>query len=167
MNTYPALTNIRTQLSHMFFTLRTNALRDSLWARLTGKTTRLTVFPCEEPERHLDRKYIGIREIPIGQIVGTTSRQDDFDHKFRPLNKRLRTPWVNVYLTLARDGWLPILVHKVGNAYFVGDGHLRLSIAQALGITAIDARVWDYPTNHLGQQEYPIELCLEKSSIEV
>jgi hypothetical protein len=52
---------------------------------------------------------------------------------------------VNVYINLEREGWPPILVHKVGENYYVEDGHHRVSIAQAMGMTFIQARVWEYP----------------------
>lgn len=143
MNIYPSFNGLRTQLSHKFFTLRTDALRDSLWAKLTGRTTQLAGFP-DESEKSLDRIFIGTEYIPTEQIIGTMNRQRDFDHRFRPLNRDLRDRWVNVYLTLERDGWSPILVHKFGDHYYVEDGHYRVSIAQMLGIMFIRARVWEY-----------------------
>jgi ParB-like chromosome segregation protein Spo0J len=38
----------------------------------------------------------------------------------------------------------PVDLIKVDNAYFVVDGHHRLSVAQALGQTEITANVIDY-----------------------
>ena len=167
MNTYPALTNLRSHLSHTFFTLRTNALRDSRWAKLTGKNTKLAIFPEEAAQKSPIRKFIGTAVIPIEQIVGTTHRYSDFDHKFRPLNRHLRDRWVNVYLTLERDGWSPIVVHKVGDYFYVEDGHHRVSIAQELGLTFIEAEVWEHPANNGESQECQPEPCPERSSVEV
>ena len=145
MNIYPSFTDIRSHLSHEFFSLRTNARRDALWAKLLGRTTNLATFPEEAPEKSPNRKFLGLQEIPVQEIIGTISRQNDFDHQFRPLNKYLRERWVNAYLTLERDGCSPILVHKVGESYYVEDGHHRVSIAQALGMMFIPAKVWEYP----------------------
>jgi hypothetical protein len=147
MNIYPYSTDIRSHLSHKFFTLRTSARRDSLWAKLTGRNAKLAIFPEETPEKSPNRKFLGVQEIAINEIIGTVSRQNDFDHQFRPLNKHLRERWVNVYITLERDGWSPVLVHKVGGLYYVEDGHHRVSIAQALGIAFIQATVWEYPSH--------------------
>jgi len=163
MNIYPYFTDIRSHLSHKFFTLRTSARRDSLWAKLIGKNTKLIIFPEEAPEKSPNRKFIGVQEIAIHEIIGTVSRQNDFDHQFRPLNKHLRERWVNVYLTLERDGWLPILVHKVGDHYYVEDGHHRVSIAQALGIAFIQAKVWDYPNSSKQTEKSEDVECAEKS----
>ncbi len=167
MNIYPYFTDIRSHLSHKFFTLRTSARRDSLWAKLMGKNTKLAIFPEEAPEKSPNRKFMGAQEIAIHEIIGTVSRQNDFDHQFRPLNKHLRERWVNVYLTLERDGWLPILVHKVGGHYYVEDGHHRVSIAQALGITFIQANVWEYLCLTKETKKCQPEPCLERSSAKV
>jgi hypothetical protein len=145
MNLYPSFTNMRGYLSHQFFTLRTNARREAFWARLTGRSTKLALFPEEAPEKSPNRRFLGVEDIPLPQIIGTINRETDFDHRFRPLNKSLRERWVNAYLTLQREGWAPIVVHKVGESYYVEDGHHRVSVAQMLGQTSIQARVWEYP----------------------
>jgi hypothetical protein len=164
MNMYPVPTNIRSYLYHRFFTLRTNARRDFLWAKLTGKNTELELFPEEAPEKSPNRNFIGTEEIPVEEIVGTMNRHSDFDNKFRPLNKHLLERWVNVYLSLERNGWPPILVHKVGDRYYVEDGHHRVSIAQALGMTFIPAKVWEYPCHKKEAQPCP-EPCPEIYSV--
>jgi hypothetical protein len=164
MNMSPTFTNIRSHLSHKFFTLRTDARRDALWAKLMGKGTTLAIFPEEAPEKSPNRKFIGMQDIPVERIVGTISRQGDFDHKFRPLNKHLCERWVNTYLALERDGWSPILVHKVGGRYYVEDGHHRVSIAQALGLTFIPAKVWEYPCLAKELKQCQPEPCPERIS---
>jgi hypothetical protein len=167
MNIQPSFTNIRSHLSHKFFTLRTDARRDAIWAKLMGQKTNLANFPEEAPEKSPNRKYLGIEDIPVEKIVGTINRQSDFDHKFRPLNKHLRDRWVNVHLALERGEWPPILVHKVGNQYYVEDGHHRVSIAQALGITFIQANVWEYPCLAKEPKTCQPEPCPERSSVKV
>ena len=104
MNISPPLTNIRSFMSYKFSTLRMDALRDSLWAKLIGRNTKLAIFPEEAPQKGPNRKFIGMEDIPVEQIIGTLGRQNDFDRKFRPLKSYLRDRWVNVYLTLERDG---------------------------------------------------------------
>lgn len=167
MNIYPSFTDLRSHLSHKFFTLRADARRQSLWARLMGKNTKLSIFPEEAPEKSPNRRFVGMAEIPVEQIVGTISRHNDFDHKFRPLNKHLRERWVNVYLTLERDGWSPILVHKVGETYYVEDGHHRVSIAQTLRLTYIPAKVWEYPCLAKEPGKCRPEPCPERGLVKV
>ena len=52
---------------------------------------------------------------------------------------------MNVYLSLEGRIWDPIVVHKVGEQYYVEDGHHRVSVARSLGRTFIEAKVWEYP----------------------
>ena len=166
MNIYPSFTTIRSHLSHEFIALCSRARRASLWAKLTGKDTKLAVFPEEAPEKSPNRRFLGVREIPLQEITGTVNRQHDFDHQFRPLNRSLRDRWVNVYLTLQSNGWDPILVHKVGETYYVEDGHHRVSVAQKLGMTCIPARIWEYPCQiTLQDQGVPVP-CLEVSVVQ-
>ena len=167
MNIYPSFTNIRAHLAHKFFTLRTNARREALWAKLTGRSTRLASFPEECPEKSPNRKFLGTTDIRVEQIVGTINRHADFDNKFRPINKHLLERWINIHLMLEREGWTPILVHQVGEMYYVEDGHHRVSVAQALGLTFIQAKVWDYPVTRKASQSCEAEPCPEVNSARV
>lgn len=161
MNMYPSFSDIRNHLYHKFFRLRTNARRDLLWARLLGRNTELATFPEDAPEKSPNRKFIGTEDILVEKIVGTLNRQSDFDHKFRPLNEHLLERWVNIYFTLEREGWSPILVHKVGENYYVEDGHHRVSVAHALDMAFIPAKIWDYPCQQKEPKKCHPEPCPE------
>src|SRR6266536_2951715 len=97
---YPTLINMRSFVSNQFFNLQTIARRESLWAKLMGKDNKLAILPEQAPEKSPNRRFAGLQEIPVEQIVGTLNRQSDFDQEFRPLNVNLRDRWVNVYLAL-------------------------------------------------------------------
>jgi hypothetical protein len=167
MNTYPPLTNIRSSLADQFSALRTRALRASLWAKLTGRNTSLAIFPDQAPRKSPNRKLIGVKDIPIAQIVGTLNRQSDFDHQFRPIKAYLRDRWVNVYLALENGGWPPVVVHKVGEQYYVEDGHHRVSVARALGSAFIQAKIWEYPVQSLQAANCQTAPCPKGSSAHV
>jgi hypothetical protein len=145
MNMSLPLTSIRSYVANEFYALRTRALRDTLWAKLTGRNTTLARFPEGVFQTGPNRKSIGIKDIPVKEIIGTLYRHSDFDHQFRPLKKNLRDRWVNIYLLHDKEGWPPILVHKVGENYYIEDGHHRVSVARALGIAFMEAKVWEYP----------------------
>jgi hypothetical protein len=98
-------------------------------------------------------------EIPLEQIVGTLNRANDFDDQFRPLKPSLKDRWVNTYLALEKEGWAPILVHKVGDRYFVEDGHHRVSVARHLGMRSLEARIWDYSVPVKSSKEYRAVPC--------
>jgi hypothetical protein len=154
MNMSFHLTNIRSYVANEFSTLRSRAVRDTLWARLIGRNKNLARFPEGTFQKGPSRKFIGEQDIPVTEIIGTLYRHSDFDSRFRPLRKNLRERWINIYLLQEREGWPPILVHKVGNHYYVEDGHHRVSVARAMGIAFIQARVWEYPVSNK-----PVNIC--------
>ena len=145
MNINPSFTNPYSAASYKFSALRMRALRDSLLAKISGRNSKLASFP-EHAQRDLpNRKLIGVKDIHIDQIIGTLNRESDFDNKFRPLGKHLLDRWVNISAYLNPDGWEPILVHKIGEQYYVEDGHHRVSVARSIGMFFIQAKVWEYP----------------------
>jgi hypothetical protein len=143
---HPIFTSLRSFVAYEFSKLRMRALQDSFWAQLFGRNTELPTFPKRVQQERPNRKLIGVKDIPVENIVGTFGRQSDFDHKFRPRGKHLNDRWVNAYLSLERDGWSPIIAHKVGEDYYVEDGHHRVSVAHSLGMASIEAKIWEYST---------------------
>lgn len=142
---YPSVINLRSYVSEQFFSLRSRALRDSLWGRLIRKCTKLAIFPEQAPRKSPNRQFLGTQDILVEEVTGTLNRQDDFDYKFRPLKKYLVDRWVSVYLALEKSELPPIIVHRVGEHYYVEDGHHRVSVARSQGMAYIRAQVWDYP----------------------
>ena len=146
MNMYPAVTNLRSHISYKFSALRTRALRDMFWKKLTGRNSSLAAFPTEVRHNNPNKKLRGVKEIRIDQIIGTLNRSNDFDHEFRPLKKHLLNRWVTAFMSLDHDEWSPILVHKLGEQYYIEDGHHRVSVARSVGMVFIEAKIWEYST---------------------
>jgi len=93
----------------------------------------------------------GEREIPLSAVVGSAAagtKAADFDVNFLPVNKRLRDRWTAVYraMTEGAGDLPPIDVYRVGDSYYVIDGHHRVSVAGALGRDTIKARVTEVKT---------------------
>jgi len=169
MNIYPSSTTLRSFLAYKFSTLRMNALRDSFWATLTKSKSMLEVFPgkVERFRFAASRKLIGVKNIHVADIVGTLNRDTDFDSQFRPLKKHTLNRWINAYILHDQDGWSPILVHKVGERYFVEDGHHRVSVARTIGMDFIEAKVWEYTAQSKHTDTCQPAKCTEKSSAKV
>ncbi len=163
MNLYPTFTCIRYFATDEFSNLRLQALRHDLWARLTGKSNRLSVFPGLAEVGMANKIFAGCIEIPLEKITGTFDRNQDFDRQFRPLKKHLIERWVNVYLS--RENWPPIVVHKVGESYYVEDGHHRVSVARALGMAYLTASVWEYPSKATAPETCPSPAQAGKRSL--
>ena len=87
------------------------------------------------------RSEIGTREIPVAQVIGSAGRAHEFDGCFRPRSKRLRDVLIQIKAARPDAADLPILVYQVDHAYFVVDGHKRMSLAIEEGRQEIDAQV--------------------------
>jgi hypothetical protein len=89
-----------------------------------------------------NKHFIGVCTIAVKSIHGTIERDGDFDYNFFPLRRSDEFRWRNVASAMLRGIDLPpIEVIKIGEHFFVNDGHHRISVARALGITYIDALV--------------------------
>jgi len=118
----------------------TRARRRSQLGALRGGRDLLPVFDGARSASGLG----GIRTIPIDAIGGTVepSRSQQFDARFRPVRRALRTRWERVWIAEERGIPLPpISVVPVGELYAVRDGHHRVSVARARGAIAIDATI--------------------------
>jgi hypothetical protein len=91
---------------------------------------------------------LGVQTIPVGAVVGTVDRRpDSFDRSFRPRSPALRQRWERIAAARRRgEPMPPIDVFRVGEIYFVRDGHHRVSVARAFGDTTIEARVREVHT---------------------
>jgi hypothetical protein len=91
------------------------------------------------------RRAVGVRTIPLASIAGTAepTKGRVFDSSFQPASSSRRR-WERLWVA-ARHGTTlpPISVFRLGDQHFVDDGHHRVSVAHALGMTAIDAEVTD------------------------
>jgi hypothetical protein len=86
--------------------------------------------------------YAGIKVVPISAIIGSEGRTADFDMDFHPRSEAAKERWVNMAIAhLSRLPLPPIQLIQAGDAYFVRDGHHRISVARAFGQIAMDAEV--------------------------
>jgi hypothetical protein len=131
---------------HLFNTARWRSTVERAKSALRRQAWRLFDLDVITPSQVRGRRYAGIQSVAISQICGSMGRTGDFDHSFHPLDDRLRSRWVSV--AMARSQYVPlpaVSLVQVGACYFVEDGHHRISVARALGESAIDAEVtvWD------------------------
>lgn len=131
------------EIKEAFIKARRQADLADLVARLRGRDNDLLNYdevrralrgaPSSSPELQL---------VPVTAIVGTVGRQADFTRAFLPRNDGSQERWATVYQRMLDPGGLPpIQLFRIGDAYFVQDGHHRVSIARQLGMTDIDAYV--------------------------
>ena len=87
----------------------------------------------------------GQATIAVADIVGTAERAADFDGCFRPRDRALAHRIDQVGRNeAAMDEAIDVI--RVDRAYFVVDGHKRVSISKSQGREFIDARISHAPT---------------------
>ena len=118
-------------------------LWDKIWGALRRQDDHLLDFNKISPWLR-QKLYRGMQDIPVEAIVGSVNRAQDFNRNFRPLRDTSSRRWVEMHVLANEQGWPPIEVYKVGNLYFVEDGHHRVSVARYLKHHVIEAVVWDY-----------------------
>src|SRR5918997_1332548 len=102
------------------------------------------LLELEEVERRLKpfgRRYLGVREVPLDTLVGTDSRASSFTRDFRPLHAFSRDRLRSLADAFPDGTFPPIVTVKLGETYFVIDGHHRAALARRGGAEMIDADV--------------------------
>lgn len=85
---------------------------------------------------------LGLRQVPVDQIVGSVGRFRDFDRAFLPVQTHTRDRWVSIDKAHYADVILPpVDLYKIGDLYFVKDGNHRISVARERGQQFVDAFV--------------------------
>jgi hypothetical protein len=83
----------------------------------------------------------------VDQIAGSLNRYHEFDRVFLPASEKLADRWQSVNRAFYQDVSLPpVVLYKVGDVYFVVDGHHRVSVARRQGQIDIDAEVRECAT---------------------
>jgi hypothetical protein len=141
----------RVDAQHDFLRARRQATLSRLAARLRGEPDDVRVIlPYEEVIDALgfvSERPAGAAVVQLDAIVGTVDRQREFDRRFRPTSGRVRSRWEHIAAAMRRGEALPpVDLLRIGEIYFVRDGHHRVSVARALGLTDIDAYVTDVVT---------------------
>ncbi|NOX35092.1 MAG: hypothetical protein GXP56_15420 [Deltaproteobacteria bacterium] len=106
------------------------------------------LLPFDEVKEKLELWYgkdLGIKSVPLDSIVGSQGRYRNFTRHFLPLEENLRTRWKQIETAVTSGKDLPpVELYKVCNAYFVKDGHHRISVAKAKNRYGIEAKVFEY-----------------------
>ncbi len=129
-----------------FLRARRHQTFSGLAARIRGKDggdrKALSFQQVVEALGLVDEAALGIQMIPVEQIVGSVDKVRDFDPKFRPRSGRSRQRWERIAEAVRRvESLPPIDVYRVGDMYFVRDGHHRVSVYRSLELRTIEADV--------------------------
>jgi uncharacterized ParB-like nuclease family protein len=133
-----------------FRSARSRATLEQLMARLTGSSVNLLpFFEISSKLRIAGGSDVGLKDIPLDAIVGSVSRSADYTRSFLPRKDSDSHRWAKVkelMVSPRHSGLPPIDVYKIGEVYFVRDGHHRVSVARQMGAKTIQAYVTEIRT---------------------
>ncbi len=140
--------NFSSQAKSDFSRARWKAFVRGVVASLRGeKNTLLSYDEVKEKLRIGGPIYRGVKTVPISQIVGSLNRYHEFDAAFLPKNDENANRWQSVDRAFYQEVSLPpVVLYKVGEVYFVVDGHHRVSVAREQNADFIDAEVRECST---------------------
>jgi hypothetical protein len=111
-----------------------------LLAMILGKDNQLKTLSGQP--LNSQRRTGHIVSVPIQQIKGSLGRSHDFDAKFNPLDEGCRTRWISLLTAIWKGIPIPAVeLVRSGDAYYVVDGHHRISVLKFLGQDMVDARI--------------------------
>lgn len=99
----------------------------------------------QKQEAAFDIRDRGIRGVPLDRIVGSVSRYQDFDKKFR-IGPHLPKDRLENIKKVMRSGKTlpPVKLYQIKNEYFVLDGNHRIAAANELKYEDIRAHVIEF-----------------------
>lgn len=99
----------------------------------------------QKDEAAVDRKDLGLQEVPVHFIVGSVGRYNDFDGQFRLKTNRKSARYTRIKEAYRLGKKLPPpQLYKIKDEYFVLDGNHRVAAAKTLGHTNIVAHIVEY-----------------------
>jgi len=131
-----------------FQRVRFKAFMNRVWASISGQPTTLLSYDEIKEKLHIGGPiYRGVQTVLVEQIAGSLNRYHEFDRVFMPVRDGLAQRWQSVNRAFYQDISLPpVVLYKVGQVYFVVDGHHRVSVAREQGQIYIEAEVRECAT---------------------
>jgi hypothetical protein len=92
-----------------------------------------------------NRLHRGTRVVEVEEIVGSVGRWDEFDRSFLPTRTSIGERWKRIDRAFHRTEDLPpVELYEIGDAYFVVDGHHRVSVARYHDVPTLEAAVAEF-----------------------
>lgn len=124
-----------------------NAIRKANRRRLVSLVLRkrnslLSLDKIARCFKLVGQRSLGVMTVEIEKIVGSAGRAEDFDLAWMPRQTTTMARWMSIIKAAYLGVMLPpVELRKVGERYFVVDGHHRISVAREMGQQYIDAQV--------------------------
>ena len=129
-----------------FSSARTRSFFQSVYSKLKKEDDCLpSLNDIVKITKAKKERYLGIKEIPLDNIIGSEGRYEEFNKNFFPKIDTLQPRWTAIHRVMETNKPLPpISVYKIDDYYFVRDGNHRVSVAKIRKMKYIDAEVTEY-----------------------
>ncbi len=140
--------SLEEQVDSDFIRARRRALLRRVGARFHKGPTHSWLLSFDEVrEASLadNRTYLGTKIVEAEKIVGSVGRQSDFERSFLPARASVEARWKRVDRAFHRIKELPpVSLYKIGDAYFVLDGHHRVSMVRYHSVPTVEAVMTEF-----------------------
>src|ERR687893_2592750 len=140
--------NLNEQVDADFARARRRARLRALVARIRREHTSNRLLSFDDVRREYaanNRFYRGTRVVGVEEIVGSVGRWRDFDRSFLPARASVGQRWKHIDRAFQRGEELPpVKLYKLEEAYFVVDGHHRVSVARYHDVPTVEAAVVEF-----------------------
>jgi hypothetical protein len=145
--------NLNEQVDADFTRARRRARLRALVARIRREHTSNRLLSFDDVRRELvanNRLHRGTRVVEADEIVGSVGRWRDFDRSFLPARASVGQRWKRIDRAFQRGEELPpVELYKLEEAYFVVDGHHRVSVARYHDVPTLEAAVAEFHPKRL------------------
>ena len=140
--------NLNEQVDADFTRARRRARLRAIVARIRREHVSNKLLSFEDLRRALvanNRLQRGTRVVEVEEIVGSVGRWKDFDRSFLPARASVGHRWKRIDRAFQRGENLPpVELYEIGDAYFVMDGHHRVSVARYHDVPTVEAAVVEF-----------------------
>jgi hypothetical protein len=140
--------NLNEQVDADFTRASRRARLRAVVARIRRVQDSNRLLPFEDYRRELvanNRLHRGTRVVEVEEILGSVGRWDEFDRSFLPAKASLGQRWKRIDRAFHRTEDLPpVNLYKLEEAYFVVDGHHRVSVARYHDVPTVEAAVVEF-----------------------
>jgi hypothetical protein len=140
--------DLNEQVDADFTRARRRACLRALVARIRREHTSNRLLSFDNVRRELvanNRLQRGRRVVAVDEIIGSVGRWRDFDRSFLPARASVGHKWKRIDRAFQRGEDLPpVELYEIGDAYFVVDGHHRVSVARYHDVPTVEASVAEF-----------------------
>src|SRR3712207_4662698 len=140
--------NLNEQVDADFARARRRARLRALVARIRREHSSNRLLSFDDVRKELvanNRRQRGRRVVEAEEIVGSVGRWRDFDRTFLPARASVGHKWKRIDRAFQRGEDLPLVeLYEIGDAYFVVDGHHRVSVTRYHEVPTVEASVAEF-----------------------